>query len=105
VEIVDEKSPLYATFTFTDEDGAAVIPNSVDWRIDDITNGVQILDWQSVSVVTNPTQITVPGSDNAISDQTHISELRALTVRVDDGLPSEHYADKYYRIKNLHGVT
>jgi hypothetical protein len=102
---INEGSALYFTFTFKDENGAPVIPTSIDWRLDDVTNNVQVLDWAAIGVPAASVNITVEGANNAISAQTNAIEERKVTVRINSGGPDAAYQDKTYKLQNLYGVT
>jgi len=92
------------TMVFTDEDGNPLIPNTVDWRLDDKTNGTEVVPWTSLVGPASTMVFTVPGSNNLIDDQTHVVEKHVFGVRVDDGLPGEAFADLLYNVTNLHGA-
>ncbi len=104
---VNEKSPVFMTLTFKDENGADLVPTTVDWRLDDIVDGIktEIVAWTSLSSPASTMNVTVPGSDNDITDETHVSERKAFGVRVDDGLAAEGYAESQYNVLNLHGPS
>lgn len=101
---VNEKSPIRMTMVFTDEDGAPLTPTTVDWRLDDKTNGTEIVAWTSLPGPASTMTKTVPGTDNLIDDDTHVVEKQVFGVRVDEGLAGEAYADLTYNVANLHGV-
>jgi hypothetical protein len=106
-DIVNEGSAAFFTFTFTDEAGDPVVPITVDWRLDDITDGdhtpTQIADWASLTPASS-VSLTSPGSNQDILDSTHNREERVLTVRIDEGQNTQAYEKHYFRVKNLHGA-
>ncbi len=101
---INEQSALFLTFTFTDENGAPLIPTSADWRLDDLTNDVEVVPWTSLTPAST-IQVTVSAQDNLIATQTNVHEKRVATVRMNEGLSTEANERKFYRIKNLKGVT
>lgn len=75
-------------------------PDSVDWRLDDVESGREILDWQSAGALQSQI-ISIPASANEVS---RCLETRSLTVGVNRGLPGETHKQILYRVKNLVGV-
>ena len=100
---VNEKSPIRMIMVFTDEDGLPLIPNTVDWRLDDMTNDAEVVAWTSLAGPASTMIVTVPGSNNLIDDETHVVEKHTFGVRLDDGLPGEAYAELTYNVANLSG--
>jgi hypothetical protein len=89
---------------FTDEDGDPLIPNTVDWRLDDKTNDTELVAWTSLVGPASTMVVTVPGSNNIIDDETHVVEKHVFGVRVDEGLAGEAYSELLYNVANLHGA-
>ncbi len=105
MQSVNEKSPLFMTLGFTDEVGDPLVPTKVEWRLDAKTVPAEIVDWTVLPSPASTMNLTIPGSDNVIVDETHISELMAFGVRVDESLIGEAHAEFPYRIINLTGPT
>lgn len=106
---VNENSALFLTFSFADENDVPIVPNSIDWRIDDVTdkhNPIEITAWTPVGVPATSVDIQVPASSNAIStaNTNKVFELRVVRVRMDDGQSTEAHNQKFYRVKNLVGA-
>ncbi len=91
------------TMVFTDEDNLPLVPSTVDWRLDDKTNDVEVVAWTSLAGPASTMVITVPGSNNLIDDEEHVVEKHTFGVRVDDGLVGEAYAELTYNVANLSG--
>ena len=102
MQTVNEKSPIFVTFTFTDENGVPLAPTTADWRLDE-ADGTQIVDWTAIPSPTDSENITIPGSNNVIVDQKHVKEVKVIGVRVDEGLPGEAHNAIRYNVKNLVG--
>lgn len=102
---VNEKSPAFMTMNFTDENKLPLVPTSVDWRLDDVVDGIktEIVPWTPLSGLASTMAVTIAGVNNAINDGTRVSERKAFGVRVDDGLSGEGYAELQYNVLNLHG--
>jgi len=105
--IINELSSLFLTFSFTDEIGDPVVPNSIDWRVDNVNDPhapVEVLDWASVAVPASAVSVQIPGASNSISDATKNKEKRLVTVRMNSALSTQAFDDKPYIIRNLHAT-
>ena len=102
---VNEKSPLFMTMVFKDELGAALVPTTVEWRLDDKTNGTEVVAWTSIASPASTMTFTIPPDNNAIEDETNVSETQIFGIRVDDGLASEAHEEFEYSVLNLTGPT
>ncbi len=100
---VNEKSPLFMTMVFKDELDAPLVPTTVDWRLDDKTNGTEVVPWTSLPSPASTMTFTIPGDNNTIEDETHVKELQVFGIRVDDGLPGEAHSELIYNVVNLIG--
>ncbi len=102
---VNEKSPLFMTVVFTDQNGDPLVPTTVEWRLDDKTKGVEVRDWTNMPSPASTMTVTIPGSDNTIDDEAHVSEVMAFGIRVDSTLPGEAHTEFQYNLINLTGPT
>ena len=102
---VNEKSPLYMTVTFTDEVGDPLIPQTVDWRLDDHETGAEIVAWTPLGGVAATMNLTIPSTYNVIEDETSIREQRTFGIRANDGLAAEAHEEFHYHVLNLHGPS
>lgn len=102
---VNEKSPLCLTMTFTDEDGAPLVPISLDWRLDDLGTDEEIVAWTPVSTPAAVMKITIPADNNVIGYDGNIREPRVFGIRINDGAISEAHAEYHYHVINLTGPS
>lgn len=102
---VNEKSPLFMTMKFEDENKLPLVPTTVEWRLDDKTNDVEVVPWTALPSPASTMNITIPGSDNLIANEKSVQELQVFGIRVDDGLPGEGHAEHAYNVLNLSGPT
>ncbi len=104
---VNEKSPVFMTLVFTDENKAPLVPTSVDWRLDDVVGDVatEIVPWTGLAGMASTMSVTIAGANNDITDETRNTERKAFGVRVDDGLAGEGYSEFQYSVINLHGPS
>lgn len=100
-----EKSAFIATAYFRlRSTAAAVTPTTVHYRVDDLTTGLQLQDWTSVSTASN-VSIAITATFNAIQDDSSHRERKQLTVKADDGLDTQHIETIEWQIVNLLGLT
>ena len=102
---VNEKSPLRMTLIFTDFDGAPLIPTTVEWRLDDLTNDTEVVAWTNIPGPASTMTVVIPGANNIIGDETHVKEVQLFGVRADDGLIGEAHSEYSYNVANLSGPT
>lgn len=102
---VREKSPLFMTMNFKDELDAPLIPSKVEWRLDDKTNNTEIVPWTNLASPAATMSVVIPGDNNTIEDETHVKEIQAFGLRLDDGLPGEAHQELLYNVLNLIGAT
>ncbi len=106
-QTVNEKSPLYMTMKFEDENGADIVPTTVEWRLDDMEEDppAEIVAWTSIPAPAATMNVTIPGSDNLISDTTKSREEQMFGIRIDDGMDTEGYQQFQYNVLNLVGPS
>ena len=102
---VNEQSPLCITMTFTDEDGAPLIPSTVEWRLDDIEINVEIVGWTPLVGMLSTMKHTIPADNNVIVDESKTREARMFGVRINDTLQSEAHSQFKYHVVNLVGPS
>lgn len=103
-QVIKEGSANFLTITFKNEDDTLIVPTTVDWRIDNKTAGVEILDWASLTPASSILQ-TISGLLNVLTSQDSVHELFVVTIRADDGLATQAFQSHHYRVKNLYGQT
>lgn len=104
---INEGSPLFLTFDFTDEAGADIVPSTIRWRVDDITGAIDTerVAWTNVGAPASSVNVNVSALDNNIIDSDRAYENAVVTVQIDEGLNTQGTQRKEYRIKNLRGIT
>ncbi len=101
----NELSQVVITASPLDSDGAESTPTTARYRVDDCRTETSLVGWTDLTPSTAMT-ITIPGSANGIQDNTlNTPEEKVVTVELDDGLTTQHYAQYTYRIKNLPFAT
>ncbi len=106
-QTVNEKSPLYMKMEFTDENGDDLIPTTVEWRLDDMEEDppTEIVAWTNIPSPAATVNVTIPGSNNLIADNTKSREEQMFGIRVDDSLASEGHQEFQYYVLNLTGPS
>lgn len=102
---VNEKSTTWIDVIFTDLDGAAAAPSTLEYCLDCMSSGTLILDWTNVSTPTSTTRITITPTQGAIHDSTKTSELHRLTVHATFGVSDEIRDEYKFEVMNLGKVT
>ena len=102
---VNEKSPLCVSIAFKDEDGDALTPYSVEWRLDDLETDTEIVDWTALVSPASTMEVIILASNNLIVDETNVREARMFGVRINEGLDSEAHQEFKYHVINLKGAT
>lgn len=93
------------TMVFTDQVGDPLTPQSVDYRIDDKTNGTEIVGWTSLPGPASTMNFTIAGDRNTIEDDVHVKEIQIFGIRLDFGLAGEAHSQLEYNVLNLLGPT
>lgn len=98
-----EGSAFTASVDFrTRSTGAASTPTTIHYRLDCVTTQRELLAWTSVSAASS-VSLAITGAQNAIQSDCNDYEWKQLTVKVDDGLSTQHVDVKKWRIGNLYG--
>lgn len=104
MEQVNEKSTCYLTVSFKDKSGAAAVPSTATYRVDDLGSGAQIVGDTSLTVASS-IEITLGQSINTMIGAGLASETRRVTVKAVYGAGDTVNAQYDYSVVNLSGVT
>lgn len=85
----NEASTVLIPLTHLDEDNATFTPSTLKYRIDDLTNNRQVLDWTTVSTPSTTNTLTITSTQNALYNRSKPRELRQLTVYAQDSSGNE----------------
>ena len=84
-----------------DSTGAATIPTTAEYRVDDCRSKKQMVGWTTLTPAILMT-ITIPGTINTIINSDRSTpEVKTVTVRIDTGLTTQHFASYTYRLQDL----
>lgn len=83
-EVLINGTECYVDAEFLDINGIAYTPSSLQYRIDDLTNGVPVLPWTTV-VPSQAVTITIPTTVNTMNVLSKLRERRQFLLQV--GIP------------------
>jgi len=97
---INRESKIYLDVDFTDADGNAATPTSVEYRVDCRTTGRQLRDWTSVASPAAATEIELSGADTSIVDMGHATEIHSCTIRATYGAGDEFRTEYQFLVRN-----
>jgi len=106
LEDVNERTTPTIVLTFTDEDGDPVVPDSVTYRIDDVSSGTAILAATTLGLgeMGETIEILLTTTQTRILDDDHKFENRRVTVDFTYST-NRHGTNQYlFRVVNLPGI-
>lgn len=99
--VVNEGTTSYIRVSFIDQDGDALVPSSITYRIDDLGSGQVLLPATSVAP-SDSVEIRVPPAVNSLIDQHASSETRVATIEASYGADGDALIDEVrWLVKNL----
>jgi hypothetical protein len=93
---VPELSDCYLTIAYFDIYGVPYTPTSVEYRIYDDTNKVQLLNWTPISLVSTTNLIYVRENYNALGNQANLTEAREIVFWVEYSTTQRYDSLVYY---------
>ncbi len=98
--IVNEGTTSYIRASFTDQDGEAMVPSSITYRIDDLGSGQNMIPTTSVAPSAS-VEIRVPPAVNSLLDQDAARETRVATIEASYGSSDALVEEVRWLVKNL----
>jgi len=83
---------------------AASTPTTVHYRVDDLRQRKELVDWTSVTTGANVT-ITMTAVINEIQDDSSHFERKQITVQADRGLTTQVHGKAVWRVRNVEGIV
>ncbi len=108
----NENNGVELTFEYTDASGVPTYPETVEYRVDCETTKKELMGFTPAAVETETfpdgtsryySEVTIPGSVNAIQWSRSKQEVKVVLVVCDRGLPNERSETYRYVVKNLQG--
>jgi hypothetical protein len=100
IGFINEGSTGYLAVEFLDKAGAASVPSSISYRIDDVISMDEILDDTTVTAAAE-IEITLGPSVNVIVDQKNRRERRLVTITATYGADDALVKEYEYDVKNI----
>lgn len=98
-----EESACFVIASYFDNTGTAFVPNAVQYRIDDVVSGANILPWTSiVPGITN--EVVITSAQNAMINNSRSSESHQVLFQVTDGFGNVTYADVSFDVIRVAGL-
>lgn len=79
-----EFSACLVNASFVDTTGAALVPATLEYRIDDIVSGQQVLTWTPVTPIASSIQIVVTSTQNALVSNSLCHETHQVLLKITD---------------------
>ena len=103
--IINERTTLFLTISFFDEDGDPVTPDSATYRVDYKPTQTAIVPVTNLTGLSTTKDIEITSAQNAMINGNHRIETHKVTVEFTYNT-SRHGTNEYeYQIRNLYGVT
>ena len=80
----NEGTDVVLELTHLNKADALVTPSVLKYRVDDLTNNREILDWTEVSSPSSTNEITITRAQNALYSRRTSKELRQISVYAED---------------------
>ena len=80
----NEGSTILLEVTYLDQDNSNITPAAVSYRVDDLTNNRQVVDWTAVAAPSTTNTITVTATQNNLNSRSQEKEMRQITVNSTD---------------------
>ena len=102
---INELSESYVTAAYFDQNGNPYIPTAVSYKLDDLTNNVNIIPWTVFSTSgTTTDQIPIASASNALTVATNKTERRQVALRITAPGGLLRYDNIFYDRLNIYGV-
>lgn len=96
MEDVNEGSAKDLVLTHLDASRAPAAPTTLKWRLDDLTNSREIVDWTNVSTPGTTNTIPLTGAQNALFTRSKEKERRQVGVKTVSSSGEENQENFIY---------
>lgn len=101
---VNEQTTMVVHARFRNRASAAdVTPTTVAYRVDDLSIGLQLVDWTTVTPASS-VDITITSTANKIQNDFRQYEAKQITVKTNSGLTDQFIESFTWDVKNLTGI-
>jgi len=105
MESVNEKSTYVVKLSFKDEDGVAVIPESLTYRLDDESSGEEVVENTVVVPTDTSYNVTISSTSNIVLNDDKKFEVKVLTASFTFDTSKVGTAEYKYKVLNLKYLT
>ena len=99
---VNDGSTAFLTITFKDKNGDPIVPDSAEYRIDDVDSGNSVKGVTAFSPTLSTHELEITKDENEMVNDDRAFERRRVTVRwLYDGGNSRGVAVFVYEVKNV----
>lgn len=102
--LVEELSTCFVTAKYFDQNGNPYTPINVNYKVDDLTNEINIIPWTPVVTPGLSNVITIPAANNAMTNSVNKIEKRQVTVQAIAPGGAQKYDPIVYDLLNIYGV-
>lgn len=102
--VINELSDCLVTIAYYDVNGVPYTPTSVQWRLWDDTNKVQIQDWTTILSPATTNTFTIPGALNAMGNPVNLVESRKVIFKILAPGGAQRYDQQLFNLVNLPDV-
>jgi hypothetical protein len=101
MEEVNEKTTSFVMLTFKNEDGVAVTPDSLTYRLDDEASGEELIEDTVVVPSSTSYTVTIPSATNTILNDDKKFEIKIFTASFTFSTTKVGTAEYKYKLLNL----
>lgn len=101
MEEVNEHSTYVVTLSFKDENGVAVVAESLTYRLDDESSGEELIEDTVVAPTATTYNVTISSTVNSILNDDKKGEVKVLTASFTFQTTKVGTAEHRYRLMNL----
>jgi len=100
--IHNELSQVTITIKPMNPQNKSYIPVTLRYKVNDCLTGRELVPFTPVTPTAREMTVLIPGSVNEIiNNQLRNPEKKVVTINTDQGLPTQHFSEYIYRVKNL----
>lgn len=101
LSVVNEGTTAYLTVAFYDKTDVLAAPTTINYRVDDLASGTNIVASTAVGSPASSVEITLTAAANAILDSLNEYEVRVVTITASYGAGGQVQDQYRYRVRNL----
>jgi hypothetical protein len=104
VPVINALSACYVTASYFDQYDEPYVPAGVLWKLEDVTNEVDVIGWSSLVPSGVSDTITIDGPQNALANPDNLTERRQVIFKVTAPDGTFRYDYYPYDLLNVQGA-